>query len=302
MRRRFVVFVNAAAGSVDEVDDDLRTIEQAFAAADVDAEVSGIDPKDLADAMRSAWNARPDAIVIAGGDGSVNAAAGVAVEHDMLLGVLPMGTFNHFAKDVGTPTDDVAAAAAWLAAGVETLVDVGDVNGRVFVNNASIGVYPHMVAGRDAIRAERGWGKVRAVPVAIVNTLRDLPVLHLRVTLDGGRPTPVVTPFIFIGNGLFDRGGGRLGTRISLDDHLLGAYAITTAGRWRLVANAITARLRGIDAAPDTQRQPAETIVIESATGTIDVAVDGEPAQMASPLRFRSRAGALRVLVGPETT
>lgn len=299
--RRFVVFVNASAGSVTEVDE-LTNIERAFAAAGIDAQVSGVDPSDLSDAMRAAWEGEPDAIVIAGGDGSVNCAAGVAVERDMLIGVLPMGTFNHFAKDVGTPTDDIAGAAAWLAAGVETLVDVGEVNGRIFVNNASLGVYPRMVVDRDSIRDAHRWGKVRAVPVAVARTLRHLPVLRLRVSIDGGRATALSTPFLFIGNGSFDRGGNRVGKRISLEDHLLGVYAITTTSRWRLIASAITARLRGIQAAQHTHRQAAESIVIESADTKVDIAVDGEPAQFTSPLLFRTRAGALRVLVAPETT
>ena len=298
--RHFAVFVNASAGSVTEVDDELANIQRAFSAVGIDADVSAVEPSDLPDAMRAAWAREPDAIVVAGGDGSVNCAAGVAVEHHMLLGVLPMGTFNHFAKDVGTPTDDIAGAAAWLAAAVETPVDVGEVNGRIFVNNASIGVYPHMVVDRDSIREAHGWGKLRAVPVAIATTLRHLPVLHVRIALDGGAPASVTTPFLFIGNGLFDRGGKRLGRRIALDDQQLGLYVIATTSRWRLVTNAITARLRGIQAAQDTHRRAAETIVIESTATTIDIAVDGEPIQLASPLRFRSRAGALRVLVTSE--
>jgi diacylglycerol kinase family enzyme len=300
--RRFVVFVNASAGSVAEVDDELTNIERAFAAAGISAEVSGVDPALLPDAMREAWEGKPDAIVVAGGDGSVNCAAGVAVEHEMLLGVLPMGTFNHFAKDVGAPTDDIAASAAWLASGVETLLDVGEVNGRIFVNNASIGVYPRMVVDRDAIRDARGWGKIRAVPVAVARTLHRLPVLRLRVSVDGGASATLTTPFLFIGNGLFDRGGQRLGKRIALDDHLLGVYTITTTSRWRLVADAITARVRGVQAAQHTHRQSAESLVIESDEAKIDVAVDGEPTQFSSPLHFRSRPAALRLLVGPETT
>src|SRR4030095_1182940 len=104
------------------------------------------------------------------GDGTTNSAAGVAVTDNMILGVLPMGTFNHFAKDVGM-TDDVGEAVRFLASAEITAIDVGEVNGRVFVNNASIGVYPQMVANRDDIRRRRGWGKIRAAPLAVVRTL-----------------------------------------------------------------------------------------------------------------------------------
>ena len=128
---------------------------------DVEVDVVRIEPQCLAEAMREASRHDTDPIVIAGGDGTVNCAAAVAIESTMVLGVLPMGTFNHFAKDLGMP-DDLSGAVRFLARADVIAVDVGEVNGRVFVNNASIGVYPKMVGEREDIRRRRGWGKVRA--------------------------------------------------------------------------------------------------------------------------------------------
>ena len=86
----------------------------------------------------------------------------MAIESTFVLGVLPMGTFNHFAKDLGVcPTISPARCDSWHRP-TSTEVDVGEVNGRVFVNNASIGVYPKMVGEREDIRRRRGWGKLRA--------------------------------------------------------------------------------------------------------------------------------------------
>ncbi|MEO5722856.1 MAG: diacylglycerol kinase family protein, partial [Ilumatobacteraceae bacterium] len=164
MGRRFAVLVNSAAGSVDETSEELAEITRAFADQGIEATVSAVDPHKLPESMRDAWNSGVEAIIIAGGDGSVNCAAGVAAETGIVLGVLPMGTFNHFAKDLGVPTNDIAEAVAWLARATMRPVDIGEVNGRAFVNNASIGVYPKMVADREAIREHRGWGKIRAAP------------------------------------------------------------------------------------------------------------------------------------------
>jgi diacylglycerol kinase family enzyme len=299
--RRYHVFVNDAAGSVGEVAGQLAEITRAFAEVGVDATIEAVSPDGLAEAMLAARQSGIDAVVVAGGDGTVNCAAQVAVENDIVLGVLPLGTFNHFAKDLGM-TGALDAAVKFLADADVTNVDVGEVNGRVFVNNASIGVYPTMVDERDELRARRGWGKLRAAPVAIVRTLRGLPVHRLRLTIDGAPAVSVETPLLFVGNGLFDEHGQRVGQRTSLSDHRLGMYVIATSSRWRLIANALRARLGGVSAAPGMVRHTAEELIIDSSDPTLLVALDGEPTELRVPLIFRSRPGALSVLAAPGRT
>ena len=295
-RRRFHVFVNEAAGSVEDVARQSAEIEQAFADSAVDVTVAAIDPAGLADAIRTTWESGDlDAIVVAGGDGTISCAAGAAVSAGAVLGVLPLGTFNHFAKDLGVPTA-VPDAVAYLAAAPIDAVDVGEINGHVFVNNAAIGVYPEMVTLRDVIRERRGWGKVRAVPAAMVQTLRRMPTRHLRITLDDGSRLAVNTAFLFVGNGLFDADGTGVGTRTSLGGGRLGIYVIATTSRWRLVREAVRARLRGIDAAPQTDRREATTALVECDEREVAVALDGEPMSFEAPLRFRIRPRDLRVL------
>src|SRR5690606_11439746 len=113
-------------------------------------------PEQIVETVGSLWAAetRPDAVIVAGGDGTVNCVAGAVVGTDVVIGVLPGGTFNHFAKDIGMPDDMVGAVRA-LADAEPRLVDVGEVNGRVFVNNSVLGVYPEMVAIRDKLRSRR---------------------------------------------------------------------------------------------------------------------------------------------------
>lgn len=301
MSRRYHVFVNDAAGSVGEIATQLAEITKAFADVGVDVTTEAVSADALPEAMRRVWQSGLDAVVVAGGDGTVNCGAQAAVENDIVLGVLPLGTFNHFAKDLGMiPALDTAAQ--FLASAEVTIVDVGDVNGRVFVNNASIGVYPKMVDERDELRARRGWSKLRAAPVAIVRTLRGLPVLCLRLTIDGGPTMTVETPLMFVGNGLFDEHGQRLGRRTSLSDHRLGVYVIATSSRWRLIANAVRARLGGVHAAPGMVRHAAEELIVDSPDPTLLVALDGERTELGVPLTFRSRPGALRVLASPART
>lgn len=297
---RFCVLVNGGAGSVDESDEDgqVAAITEAFRAAGAEADVSVVAPDRMQATMRARWDGedRPTAIVVAGGDGTVNCAAGEAVGTDLVISVLPLGTFNHFAKDLGIPVDLTAAAAA-LVAGEVRAVDVGEVNGRVFVNNSALGVYPDMVAVRDEIREQRGWGKIRAVPVAAIRVLRSFPVhrLDLRGTDGFSRPR-VRTPFVFVGNGAYDDADGRVGDRGGLDDGQLGLYVARVVSRWGLVRTVARTIVSGTQAARDLDRAELADIEVGGRVKQLRVALDGEVTWMRTPLRYRSRPGALQVL------
>jgi len=296
---RFQVLVNGGAGSVDETDEggQVAAIEAAFEAAGAEATVEVVAPDRIQATMRRIWDGedRPDAIVIAGGDGTVNCAAGEAAGTDLVVGVLPLGTFNHFAKDLGLPTD-LAGAAAALTAGEVRAVDVAEVNGRVFVNNSALGVYPEMVAIRDQIRDERGWGKVRAVPVAAYRTLRDFPLHRLDISGPGYDRHRVRTPFVFVGNGLFDNEAGGLVVRESLDDGELGISVARVVSRWGLIRMAARALVAGTSSARDLDTAQLAEVTITTRAKRLRVALDGEVAWLGLPLRYRCRPGALQVL------
>jgi diacylglycerol kinase family enzyme len=137
-------------------------------------------------------------IVAGGGDGTVNAVAGSLAGTDGVLGVLPMGTLNHFAKDAGIPLD-LEAAVRNLFTGQVTKVDVGEVNGRVFVNNSGVGFYPHFVRQREE-QERRGHVKRVAFVLALRALLRRYLRLRMRVHLGREEALEQVTPFLFVGN------------------------------------------------------------------------------------------------------
>ena len=133
------------------------------------------------------------AVAAGGGDGTVSAVASGLIDSECALGVLPVGTFNHFAKDLRIPLD-VERAAQTIATGEIRRVDVGEVNGRIFVNNSSLGLYPSMVHGRE--QGQRlGRGKWIALFWATLAVLRRCPLLSVRLTSRDGqqlmRRTPV---------------------------------------------------------------------------------------------------------------
>jgi diacylglycerol kinase family enzyme len=297
---RFDVLINGGAGSVDEADEanEVRAITEAFAQAGADAEVRVVDPKDMHDEVRRCWAAdpRPRAVVVAGGDGTVSCAAGAAVGSDTVLGVLPLGTFNHFAKDVGVPEGLVDAAAALVTAEV-TAIDVGEVNGEVFVNNSVLGLYPDLVAVRDEIRDRRGWGKVRAVPVAAMHVLRRFPVHRLDLDGPGYRRQRVRTPLVFVGNGVFANEGFGTPARTDLADGLLGVSISRVVSRWGVVRTVVRTLLRGTGAVADLDEVELTELTVGLRAKEVRVAIDGEVVEMSTPLRYRVRPAALHVLV-----
>ncbi len=149
---RVRVIVNPGGGTAKGIAPDAlaHQIEAAFEPHGVDADVRLTAPSDLADALAEAASARGlDAVVVGGGDGTVSAAATALAGGNRPLGILPLGTLNHFARDAGVPID-LAEAAAVIAAGKARRIDVAEVNGRVFVNNSSVGIYTDFVRSRDA--------------------------------------------------------------------------------------------------------------------------------------------------------
>lgn len=292
------VLINAAAGSVDDCEVLAGEIEAAFEDAGARAKVETIEPERIDDTIEAWWaeEPRPDAIGVAGGDGTVNGAVAVAAGTDIVLTVLPLGTFNHFAKDLGIP-DDLTGAIRAIVDGEIRAVDVAEVDGEVFVNNSALGVYPAMVAIRDEIRESRGWGKIRAVPVACLRVLRDPPIHRLTIEGDDGfRRERIRTPFVFVGNGRYDNPDGGPIERGSLDDGVLNVMIARTTSRRRLLLAALRALVSGTRSVGEIDCVDSRRVTINGRTRHLRVARDGEIGRLLLPLTYTCRPGALRVL------
>jgi diacylglycerol kinase family enzyme len=232
-------------------------------------------------------------IVAAGGDGTVSTVAGVAVRTGATLGVLPLGTFNHFARDAGLPLDLIDAAST-IRQGVTRTVDVGELNDRIFVNNVSLGIYPRLVWERRA-EQRRGYSKWAALSIALVKTWWSYRTLTLRVSLDGAAIVRR-SPFLFIGNGAYEAEGIGLGARASLESGRLSAYVAPECGPVELLAMPIRALAGRLSPAVKFEAFTAREISIDPSRSRIGLALDGEIVVARPPLRCRIRPGALRVL------
>jgi diacylglycerol kinase family enzyme len=241
------------------------------------------------------------AVVAGGGDGTVSSVAGALAGTGRPLGVLPLGTLNHFAKDLRIPLG-LEEAARNVCEGREASVDVGEVNGQVFVNNSSLGLYPRIVRRREKLQEREGSGKWSAFVRAGLAVLRRYPFLYVRLSADG-REIVRRTPFVFVGNNEYEVEGTRIGARSRLDGGRLSLYVAHRTGRLGLLRLALSALLGRLRQAHDFDALCAQEIWVETRRPKrIPVATDGEVTVMTTPLHYRVRPGALKVIVPKEVT
>jgi diacylglycerol kinase family enzyme len=250
----------------------------------------GTDLNSLADQVRAAGGL----VVGGGGDGTIAAVAAALVGTDIALGVLPMGTLNHFAKDLGIPLE-LEKAVQTLFTGKVARVDVGEVNGRIFLNNSSIGFYPRIVQERER-EQRRGRSKWVAFAQAAALIVQRSRTLHVELDEDHSHRQSYDTPFVFIGNNRYAVAGLEIGTRAILDGGKLWVCAAPYAGRLTLIALALEALL-GLVRDADLAAFETEQTDVHTHRDHVHVATDGEVNVMRTPLHYRSRPGALRVVV-----
>jgi YegS/Rv2252/BmrU family lipid kinase len=238
---------------------------------------------------------KPRMIVVGGGDGTLNAAAALLIGSGVALGVLPLGTLNHFAKDLHVPLD-LEKAVTTIVEGHSAQVDVGAVNDRFFLNNASLGIYPQLVQKRDHQHQWLGHGKWPAFFWAALSVLRRYPNAHVLLRIDG-KSLERHTPFVFVGNNRYEMKGFRIGKRARLDAGELSLYVANRTGRLGLVRLALRALLGHLDQAADFDTVCARHIEVQTRRKRVHIATDGEVSVMENPLRFRVLPGALKVLV-----
>ncbi len=248
---------------------------------------------DLTQVARDEIGRGCDTLVAGGGDGTLNAVAAAVVGTDIAFGILPLGTLNHFARDVGIPTE-LGEAARIVMERHTRPIDVGEVNGRIFLNNSSLGLYPSIVRQRDR-RRKFGWSKWVAAGAATLSAFRTTPFLNVQIQA-GGQDLTRRTPFVFIGNNDYRIEGLRLGQRDRLDAGHLAIYVAHRTGRWGLIRLALRALIGHLKPGKDFDIIQSTEIRIETERRHVRVSTDGEIHTAATPLCYAVRAAALRVI------
>jgi diacylglycerol kinase family enzyme len=238
-----------------------------------------------------------DIIVAGGGDGTINAVAGAIIEHKSIkFGVLPMGTLNHFARDIGIPFD-LQKAVEIIALGHTEKMDVATMNDQVFLNNSSVGLYPAMVKLREGLQ-HSGYRKWPAAFFASVRIFSRFRKFQLELLPSQGAAVSRKTALLFVGNNAYETAASDFGKRATLNGGRLWVTMPISSTRWGLLMNLFSILIGRVD---DKNRVTFETTELKvlSRKRQFKVALDGEVVQVEAPLVYRILPKALNVIVSP---
>jgi diacylglycerol kinase family enzyme len=284
------VVINAASGHKDS-ENERRVFEDVFTAAKRPCSFLEIDkPANIAAVAEQAVSlaqAQNGVVVAAGGDGTINAVAAVVLRSGCPFGVLPQGTFNYFARANGIPQDARAAATALLGA-IVSPVTVGEVNGRVFLVNASLGLYPQLLEDREAWKQQFGRSRLVAFASGLATLLKARGQLHLEIGL-GGKTIAMRTPTLFVGNNplQLSRVGINQADTDAVSDGALAAIAVHPIGTLALFGLLVRGAIGRLGDAENIDSFSFRHLkVAVRGKRRIKVGTDGEIVRMTLPLMF----------------
>ena len=260
-------------------------------------DVRVLEGDELTAAIKEALARGEKRIAVAGGDGTISSAAALLAGSHVELAVVPAGTYNHFAKDLGLHAE-LKKSCQVASSDRIVEVDVGSVNGRVFLNTSSVGMYANFVRDRD--RHEATLGRL-ALFRAAIRTLARFHPFNVSFETDAGRRT-YVTPQVFIGVDERELRFPKMGNRVEGGRPGLHVMIVRAQSRSRFVAIGIMGLVRGLRALSRTPHFDAFLVracSIEQKHST--VALDGEVVRMESPLEYELRTAALKVVVPAST-
>lgn len=288
------ILLNKGGGTV-AADPKMRSkVAKAFKAAGVDIKVEMIDGGKCEVRAKAIAERGDKLVVVGGGDGTISAAASALRGSKTTLGILPLGTLNHFARDLGIPTD-LEEAAALIAQGKVRRVDLAEMNGRIFINNSAIGIYPLMVLDRERQQKRLGRSKRLAILVASARTLARFGRQRLTLTVNDGK-AQIDTPLLFVGNNGYRLDLGAAGQRESLDDGELSVFVMRKKTRSGFVAAGVRALLNRVRPDDMVRLEHVERLRVASHKSALAVSFDGEVDRVAPPLDYKVLKKALRVM------
>ena len=292
---RVTVLLNRGGGAVAADPQIADKAGKALGDAGVDADIELVSGGECAVRCRAIAERGDGLLVVGGGDGTISAAASALVGTQTKLGILPLGTLNHFAHDLGIPTD-LDEAAQLIARGHIRRVDVGEMNGRIFINNSAIGLYPLMVVDRDLQRRRLGRSKRVAMLVASLRTLIRFNHHRLTLTVNEDRTGRVDTPLLFVGNNEYRTDIGAAGTREKLDGGELCVFVMRKKTRRGMIAASVRALFNRMRPDDLVRLDHVERLQVASHRSQLAVSLDGEVIRAEPPLDYKIRKQALLVI------
>ena len=234
-------------------------------------------------------------IVAAGGDGTVNWVAHGLLGKDAHFAVLPLGTFNFFARGLGLPQEPDAAARAILN-GSPRRISVGTVNGQLFLNNASLGIYPRILQLREDVYARWGRSRLLAYWTVLTTLIRFQAPRRMVLETDSAR-IDVRSPLVFVARSAYQLRRFGLSGAEAISDDAFAVFVALGGSRWHLLKLAAHLALGRVQEGTEVQLIPTRSLTVYTHRRRPRVAYDGEKRHMRAPLKFRIHENALSVIL-----
>ncbi|MFZ0454525.1 MAG: diacylglycerol kinase family protein [Ignavibacteriaceae bacterium] len=271
-----------------------KKIKDVFNWFNIETELIELNNIDISEILKPKLNSSIDAVVAVGGDGTVSTAAAILSSHEIPLAILPAGSLNHFAKDLNIPFE-IEKVAEYLSAGKTSKVDAGEVNGKIFINNSSIGFYPKVVRKRME-NQKPGSSKWTAMAEAVLNAFKNYPLLEVNL-VSGNKKVHCETPFIFIGNNEYYMDILNLGKREKLNEGFLSIYYPNSNDKYSMFRFAFLALINKLNKPEDFTTMLTKELRLDIPRPSIEIALDGELHKFTPPLEYKILPGCLNVIV-----
>jgi YegS/Rv2252/BmrU family lipid kinase len=297
MSLKVAIVFNARSGSLlGQAGEEIgRSVERRFAEAGFETALSLAEGGEIPLAAERAAEGGAAAVIVGGGDGTILSVASRLIDTDTALGVLPLGTANLLARDLDIPLTLDEAVTALLSAGRQR-IDVAEVNGEPFLNNAVLGLYAKLARERERSRGRMTlWRWVKLIARAL-RMLTRYPRLRMRVDFGQG-PRAVKAMTLTVSNNVYDGGFRAPFKRSRLDRRELGVYIAKHKSIWSLLRFGAEILTGNWVRDRDLESATAETLTVDAKPRRLRITADGELRLMTTPLVFRIRPAALTVLV-----
>lgn len=290
---KIAIVINNSSGSTQEETE--KSIKEAFKDLNIQFELFVLESSEIEDKIKHLKEESPDVIVCGGGDGTISIAASILAGGNIPLGILPLGTLNHFAKDIGMP-QDIKKSAEVIAKGNIKKIDIAEVNGKRFINNSSIGLYPHIVKKRDKDQKMNNRNKWVAMFFAAIETLKKHPTINVTIS-SKGTSANLSTYFVLIGNNKYKMEFFNPGIRDRLDEGLLTLCITLCKTRWCMIRLSFKAIFNMLYDEKDFEMYFVDEVTLNTRKKNLAVSMDGEVVNMNSPLTYKILPKQLLVIV-----
>ncbi len=237
----------------------------------------------------------PDLAVAAGGDGTASALVNLSSCRKKPIAVIPCGSFNHFATDAGVPLEMPDAVHA-IFSGIQMDLDAASLNGRLFINNSSIGLYPHSVEVREKLEKKYGHNRLLFLIIAFLRIFTRFPLYKISLKING-KDEQHITPSLFVGNNKYEVELLKFGSRESLQEGKLSLYFSQCRNRWRFLRNSFFLLIGKLQQAKNFDFLLVDEVDLETAKKRVRVSADGEIYKLEPPLAYKSIPGAVKIIL-----